>query len=90
MYVLPVGDSARQEAHRIAAQLRQAGIGTDIDLMGRSLSKSMKYANSINARLALIVGEKEMAQGAVTMRDMVTGEQTLVKREDLVATLEKL
>lgn len=90
VYVLPVGDNARQEAHRIAAQLRQAGIGTDIDLMGRSMSKSMKYANSINARLALIVGEKEMAQGAVTMRDMVTGEQTLVKREDLVATLEKL
>jgi histidyl-tRNA synthetase len=87
VYVLPVGDACRQEAHRIAAELRLAGVSTDIDLMGRSLSKSMKYANTINARRTIIVGEKEMAQGAVTLRDMTTGEQTLVKREELLAKL---
>ncbi|HOQ27022.1 MAG TPA: His/Gly/Thr/Pro-type tRNA ligase C-terminal domain-containing protein, partial [Methanomassiliicoccaceae archaeon] len=62
-------------------------VSTDIDLMGRSLSKSMKYANTINARRTIIVGEKEMAQGAVTLRDMTTGEQTLVKKEELLAKL---
>ena len=89
VYVLPVGEATREEAHRIAAQLRQAGLITDIDLMGRSLSKSIKHANSINARRAVIVGEKEMTQGAVTVRDMTTGEQTLVKRDDLIDTLKE-
>ncbi len=89
MYVLPVGEPARAEAHRIAAELRQAGLSTDIDLMGRSLSKSMKHANTINARRTVIVGEKEMSQGAVALRDMITGEQTMVKRDELVATLKK-
>lgn len=89
VYVLPVGEPARAEAHRIAAELRQAGLSTDIDLMGRSLSKSMKHANTINARRTVIVGEKEMSQGAVALRDMITGEQTMVKRDELVATLKK-
>ncbi|HPT74346.1 MAG TPA: histidine--tRNA ligase [Methanomassiliicoccaceae archaeon] len=87
VYVLPVGDACRQEAHRIAAELRLAGVRTDIDLMGRSLAKSMKYANAINAQRVVIVGEKELAQGAVTVRDMNTGEQRLVKREELLAKL---
>jgi len=89
VYVIPVGDSTRQEAHRLAARLRQAGVVTEIDLMGRSMSKSFKHADAINARRAIIVGEKELAQGAVTVRDMTTGEQRLVGKDDLLAAVTR-
>ena len=88
VYVLPIGNNTRHEAHRIAAQLRQAGISTDIDLMGRSMSKSMRYANGINAQHVVIVGEKELAQESIMLRDMDTGEQQLVKKKDIISILK--
>jgi len=84
-YILPIGPTTREEAHRIAARLRQAGIITEIDLMGRSMSKSFRHADSINARHVIIVGEKELAQNAVAVRDMTTGEQKMVGKEEILS-----
>lgn len=87
VYVAPVTASMKEEALRIAARLRREGIATELDLMGRNLSKNFKHAASINARKVIIVGEKELSQDAVTVRDMVSGEQVLVKRQDLNSAL---
>ncbi len=87
-YVIPVSEAVKEEAFRLTAQLRQAGIVTEVDLMGRNVSKNFKYAASINARKAVIVGEKELAQGSVAIRDMTTGEQRLVKLEDIIPELK--
>ena len=86
-YIIPVSEAVKDEAFRLTAQLRQAGIVTEVDLMGRNVSKNFKYAASIHARKALILGEKELAQGSVALRDMTTGEQKLVKLEDLISEL---
>lgn len=82
-FVIPVTPSMKEEAFQIAAQLRREGVPTEIDLMGRSLSKNFKHAASLNARKVIIVGEKELAQGAVAIRDMSSGDQRLVRKEDL-------
>jgi histidyl-tRNA synthetase len=84
-YIIPVTPSVKDEAFRLTAQLRQAGIITEVDLMGRSLSKNFKYAASINAQKVVIIGEKELAQGSVTVRDMTSGEQTMVVKEELLS-----
>jgi len=82
-FVIPVTPSTKEDAFRIVAQLRREGVATEVDLMGRSLSKNFKHAASLNARKVIIVGEKELAQGAVAVRDMSSGDQRLVKKEDL-------
>jgi histidyl-tRNA synthetase len=87
VYVIPVSEKMKDEAFRITAKLRQSGRVTEVDLMGRSISKNFKYAASINARQAIIVGEKELAQGSVAVRDMATGEQKLVPIEGLVSSI---
>lgn len=84
-YIIPVNDQMRLEAFELASTLRNQGIICEVDLMRRSISKNFKYADSIHARYAIVVGEKEMAQGSVALRDMKTGEQTLVKLDDLAA-----
>jgi histidyl-tRNA synthetase len=86
-YIIPVNEKVKDEAFTIAAMLRQNGISTDVDLMGRNLSKNFKHAAAVNARYAVIVGEKELAQGAVAVRDMTTGEQQLVRKEDLLSSV---
>jgi histidyl-tRNA synthetase len=87
-YVVPVNDKMRERAFKIVADLREAGIVADIDLMRRNLAKNFKYADSIGARFTIVVGEKEAEMGSVTLRDMSSGEQVLVKCQDLVGRLK--
>lgn len=86
-YVIPVSDDSRQDAFRITALLRRNGVSSDVDIMGRKMAKAMKYASSARARYAVIVGTKELEQDSVTLRDMSSGDQRLVRIEDLVRTV---
>lgn len=83
-YVIPVSETMKEECYKLAAMLRSANISADLDLMGRSLSKNFKYASSINAKKAIILGEKEYADNCVSVRDMASGEQKLVKIESIL------
>ena len=86
-YVLPVSDEVKMDACRIAAKLRSAGIPTDIEIMGRKMGKAMKYASGLSVRYAVIVGSQELQEDSVTLRDMESGEQRLVKIESLADEL---
>jgi histidyl-tRNA synthetase len=83
-FVIPVKDAQRPKAFSIVSELRGAGLSADVDLMRRSMGKNFKHADSSGARRAVIVGEKELEQNSVTVRDMDTGDQTLVALGDLV------
>ncbi len=82
-YVLSVTDDVRLRSAEIAAMLRASGISADVDIMGRKMAKALKFASSSGARYAVIVGAKELEQDSVTLRDMSTGDQALVKIGDL-------
>ncbi|HXZ23886.1 MAG TPA: histidine--tRNA ligase [Methanomassiliicoccales archaeon] len=88
-YVIPVSDAMRHQAHVITASLRNAGISADVDLMRRSIGKNFKYADAIGARFAVIVGEKEMAERSIALRDLSSGEQILVKVEALTEEVKR-
>ena len=82
-YVLCVNDDVRRKASEIVSMLRAEGICADIDIMGRKMQKALKYASSVNARYAVIIGPKELEEGCVTLRDMSSGDQRNVKIEEL-------
>jgi len=83
-YIVPVGDGSRKKAIQILTSLRAAGLGADIDLIGRGPSKNLDYANAIGARFAVILGERELKQGRATLREMANGVQREIAIEDLV------
>ena len=87
-YVVPVSDDVRLESAKIVTMLRRKGLRADIDIMGRKMAKAMKYASLIGARNAIIIGSKELETCSVTVRDMASGEQKIVKIEDLVEELK--
>jgi histidyl-tRNA synthetase len=89
VYVIPVNEKMRAPAFKLVADLRDAGIVADIDLMRRNLAKNFKYADSIGARYAIIVGEKEAEVDSVMLRDMRSGEQSPVKNDELTARLKQ-
>ena len=88
-YVVPVNEKMRARAFKIVADLRESGTVADIDLMRRNLAKNFKYADSIGARYTIIVGEKEAEVSSVMLRNMSSGEQELVKIDDLVGRLKQ-
>src|SRR5438876_911710 len=83
-YVVPVGDGSRKKAIQILTSLRAAGLGADIDLIGRGPSKNLDYANAIGARFVVILGGRELKQGRATLREMANGVQREIAIEDLV------
>jgi histidyl-tRNA synthetase len=82
-YVVPAGEDMRRYAFGIVARLRSQGLRSDVDLMRRSLSKNLKYASAAGVRFAVIVGKEEMAKRSVTLRDMVSGDQTVVLADEV-------
>jgi len=88
-YVVPVTDETRLSSARITAMLREGGVSSDMDIMGRKMAKALKYASSVRARYAVIVGASELEKDSVTLRDMSTGDQRLVAIADLVAEIKK-
>ena len=87
-YVVPVSDDVRLESAKIVTMLRDEGLRSDIDIMGRKMAKAMKYASITGAKNVIIIGDKELESCSVTVRDMVSGEQKVIKIENLVEELK--
>ena len=68
---------------------RAAGIRTEIFPDKAKMKKQMSYANAKNIPFVVLAGENEMARGKVTLKNMETGEQTLVTAEELIAKVNK-
>jgi len=79
--IIPTGRSMLKEGLKTARELRKDSLKVDIDLMGRSLSKALGYADSREARYSIIVGPDDISEGRVTLRDMRTGDQERVFKE---------
>lgn len=84
--VIPMGDN-QLAALALAERLRRAGISVEMGFSG-NMKKRMARANKANARAAVILGEDEMARGAVTLRDLDAGTQDEVVLADLVGKLK--
>ncbi|WP_142857796.1 histidine--tRNA ligase [Salinigranum halophilum] len=74
-YVLTVGDT-REVAARIARDLRSRGHVVETDLSDRGFGSQLSYADGINARTVVIVGEQDLENDEVTLKEMESGEQT--------------
>ena len=87
VYVAPVSESVGSEAVDIAGDLRATGLTVETDLTGRGLGDQLSYADGIAASLTLIVGERDLANDEVTVRDMATGDERQVALSALTETV---
>jgi histidyl-tRNA synthetase len=80
--VVPVGDGAEIAALKLTQTLRRAGFAADLGYSG-NLGRRLKRADRIGARVAVIIGEDELARGAAMVRDLDTGDQSEVALDAL-------
>ena len=86
--VIPIGGAAAGPALKLTQRLRHAGFAADLGYGGNP-GKRMKRANKIGARVAVILGEEELAADAATVRDLDTGEQERVSLDGLTEHLAR-
>ena len=77
-YVLPV-----------LAKARQAGVRAEIFPESSKMKKQMSYANAKAIPFVAIAGENEMQEGKLTLKNMATGEQTLVTPDELIKAINR-
>jgi histidyl-tRNA synthetase len=85
--VVPMGAAAEEAVAALLAELRGGGIAAEQAYRG-NMKKRMERAGKSGARLALILGEDELAEGRVTVKDLADGSQGHVARGELLATLK--
>ncbi len=88
VFLATLGDAADLHAGGIAAELRAAGIVVERSA-DRKLKRALEVANKMGARFALILGDNEIASGTYQLKDMSTGEQLALTRDQLVDQIKK-
>ena len=86
-FVVALGDVAKEPAFCLLAKLRRAGLTASMDFAGRSMKAQMKQANKMHARFALILGEDEVKEDTVMMKDMVASKQEKVPLAEIIETI---
>lgn len=88
VFVVSVGDDAVGRAFEVATQLRRAGIAADLDHDARSLKGQFRAADRSGAPRAVVIGEREIEEGNLTVRDMIEGQETKMTLEELVKDVQ--
>ena len=84
--LVPIGEEAERRALILANRIRAAGLPADLGYSG-NMGKRMKRANKLNARVAVILGENELAKNVAALRDLDSGEQHEVPLDTLIESL---
>jgi len=86
-YVVPIRTPV--EANQLTQELRDAGINADTDIMERGISKNLDYASMLGIPYVVFVGRKELDQGLYKLKDMRSGEETMLAKSDLLERLKQ-
>jgi histidyl-tRNA synthetase len=81
--VVPVNEAVKAEALKISQMLREAGIVAELEVMGRKMGKALEDADKRKMDYAVIVGERELKEGKVMVKDLDKREQTTVDISEL-------
>ena len=89
IFIAFMGDKAKAFALKLMHELRLNGVAVEMDVMGRNFKNQFKLANRVGAAKTVIIGENELAEGMLQIKDMESGEQTSVPIDGIVEELMK-
>lgn len=84
LFIVAMGDKATLKAVEIAKDMREEGFAVLYDLNERSLRAQMKYADKLNAKFNVVIGDNEVDEGVAEIKNMQTGEKTKISLETFV------
>ena len=88
MYVVAMNEEAKLKAVELVAKFRKAGITAEMDYLNRKMKAQMKAADRQGAKFVIVLGESELEEQAVNVKEMETGNQEKVPFADLVTYVQ--
>lgn len=83
IFVANIGKAADLYVQNFVYRLRKEGVRAERDYLERSVKAQMKYANKINARYSMVLGDDEINAGKAELKDMESGEKVLLPLEEI-------
>ncbi len=90
IFFVSLGENAKKLGFELVQQLRKEGFSVEMDYQNRSIKSQMRSANKLGAKIALILGDDEITQGVIQVRDMERSEQWVVEMDDLIHELQSV
>lgn len=84
LFAAALGDEGQQQAFQWVSRWCDQGLWAEMDFGGRSLKSQMKRADKLGAAYVMIIGDNELAEGVVILRNMKTKEQVRIAVEEVV------
>jgi histidyl-tRNA synthetase len=88
LFLIALGAEAKQECFKLLHDLRHSGIAAQMDFSNRKLGKIMQYVDQIHATYVVVIGENEIAQQEIELKEMATGHKIKVPLHRLVSILK--
>src|SRR3954469_14156343 len=89
-FIAPLAAAGLNQGLSLARELRAAGIGTDLDGRGGSMKSMLRRADSLGARVCLVIGDSEVQSQQVQVKDLASHSQELCARTDVLRTVERI
>ncbi len=89
IFIVTIGENAKLKSFAILKELRSNYISADKDHLDKSLKAQFKYANKINAKYTIVIGDDELEKDEASLKNMETGEQKLIRISEIVKELKK-
>ena len=90
IYVAYMSENEKPYALTLATNLRLNGFRTDIDYMNRNIKSNFKQADKLNSKFIIIIGEEEVKNNFVTIKNNMTKEENKVSLSDLLYYLDEM
>lgn len=89
LFVVTMGDDADRYAVRLLNDLRKQGISVDKDYLNRKIKAQMKQADRLNARYTVVIGDQELEQQRIAIKDMQSGESKEIALDQIAEFFTK-
>lgn len=88
-FIAVMGDEAKAFGLKLLRDLRNRGVKAEMDTLARNIKGQFKYADRLGAQYTVVIGDNELAEGKVAVKEMATGQQNQVSLDDLLEELAK-
>ncbi len=88
-FIITLGEKAKEEGFTLLDELRKNKVSSETDYQNRSLKGQMRKASNLGVRFVIIIGEEELKEDRVTLKDMISGRQEKIERKKIIEELER-
>jgi len=89
VFIVALGEKAKEEGFVLLDELRKKEISSETDYQNRSLKGQLRKASNLGVRFVIIIGEDELREDRVILKDMISGRQEKIERKKITEELER-